>query len=544
MRVLIVDDEMGIREGLHSFFPWTTYGITEVWMAEDGDTALALALEHKPELIITDMKMKRMSGLQLLDALLKEADFSWKAVVVSGYDDFEIVRQAMKLGAFDYLLKPINTSELGQVIERAISQLERERIDRHNQILLNSHVENALHKMSEELLKEIVEQEYDVYRESRIIHRLQTLHLEWIARDRITVMIIEVDDLKALDNKKGYRNEKELILFGIGNVVKQTVDEEYSQAFVSYEDVKHRWVVLLQCQDVSQWEKGKSLAMICMERIETYVKVKVSIGLCPTLVSLKQLHAGYVETGEILEQKALYGGNRLWTSHEWEEKMEPSDPSIRTSDEVMDLVRYGSDMDIVMAMDRFADLFNPSSSSHIKDVQQNIFEWLLSIFKKAVSLGWSDRSWERNPIAIWDQLEQYDTLDSLRVQVQAFLLAIADDFRKQTSSPSRLIQEAEKYIQASYGDGLTLQSVAAAIYVTPVWLSKLFKKEKQMTFLEYVTDVRMERAKKLLGDVQYKIYQIATIVGYKDPVHFAKLFKREIGLTPKEYRRLQGIDDE
>ncbi|MBB6670976.1 response regulator [Cohnella nanjingensis] len=543
MRVLIVDDELEIREGLRTRFPWSAYGVEEVLTADDGDSALQVALARKPELIVTDIKMKRMSGLAFIQALAAEASYPWRSIVVSGYDDFEMVRQAMKLGAMDYVLKPINTAELGDVLRKAIGELEQERIARANQLLLNDQVHSAIPKMREELLREMLEREHNPYREARISHRLQTLQLDWMLRDRMAVMIFEADDLKAIGNRAGSQNEIGLIVFGIGNVVKHTLAEEYSSQAALCADAKQRWIAVLSCR-TADLEPCKELAQICIRRINDYVKVKVSAALCSAPGPFNQLHELFAEAGDILEQKAVYGGNRLLTSQGWEADAEQDNPSIRNPDEVLDLARYGTDDDIAQAMDRFVEMVQSWPIAQTRDIQQKLFEWLLALFKKASALGWTDKSWERNPIALWEQLEQFDTLESLRAQTERFLLDMARDFRSHASSPSQIIQEADKFIRAHYAESLTLQSVAAEVHVTPVWLSKLFKKEKRKTFLEYLTDVRMERARKMLGQVQYKIYQVASEVGYKDPVHFTKLFKKQAGCTPKEYRRLQGIADD
>ncbi|WNS43348.1 response regulator [Paenibacillus sp. MMS20-IR301] len=541
---LIVDDELEIREGLRSGFPWSDYGIESVLTADDGDTALELALARRPDLIVTDIRMKRMSGLELIGALAREQPDGWKAIVISGYDDFDMVRQAMKLGAMDYILKPINTAELGEVLGRGISRLEQERTDRKNRQLLNDQVDSALPKIRGELLREILEHDYDPYRETRLLHRLRTLQADWIACGPSVVLLLEADDLKAVENREGLRREKELILFGIGNVVKQTLEEDYPEPFILYEDSKQRWVAVLRTAKGEGTERIEELGNLCIERIRDFVKVNASAALCTVPGTMSELHARYAEAEEILEQKAVYGGQRLLTSRGWELETELDNPPITNPDEVLDLIRYGSEADIRAAMNRFYELVQSWSLGQIKDIQQHIFEWLLGIFKKAAQLGWSEQGWQRNPMILWDRLERYDTLESLRGQAELCLLEMARDFAELAASPGQIIQEAERYILQHYADNLTLQSVAAEVHVTPVWLSKLFKKEKHQTFLEYLTEVRMNNAKKMLGEVKYKIYQISSLVGYKDPVHFTKLFKKQAGCTPKEFRKLQGIADE
>jgi len=544
MRALIVDDEIEIREGLRKRISWNEYGIGEVLVADDGDTALAIAKAARPDLIVTDIKMNRMSGLELLEAMSAIEGYDWKAVMISGYDDFELVKQAMRLGAMDYILKPINTEELGRIVSRAVEQVRRTRIDRQNRAKINYQAHLAAPKLREELLRELVEHACDPYRETRAAHRLQALQLDWIARSPLQVMVIEADDLKAFAQRPGFRNEQELVLFAIGNVVSQTLAEQYPCPSALFDDSEHRWVAVLGAGCPDQASRVGLLGQACLDRINEYVKVKASVGISTSMKAWKHIHDLYREALELLEQKAIYGGNRLYTEQEPESEAGGSGLSIRKPGELLDLLKYGSDGDIHDAMEQFDSMVQSWGMVHPREIQQRIFQWLMEIFRGAAAIGWPNKDWERDPIALWEKLEQYDSLESLRVQAEAHLLAIAADFRKLSVGPSQIVLIAEQVIRSRYADNLSLQTVADEVHVTPVWLSKLFKRDKQMTFLAYLTEVRIARAKEMLGDVGNKIYQVSYQVGYKDPVHFTKLFKKQTGLTPKEYRKQRGIADE
>ncbi|OBZ12567.1 MULTISPECIES: response regulator [Bacillales] len=542
LRALIVDDEFEIREGLRNRFPWDHFGIEEVLVADDGDTALMLAMDKRPDLIVTDIKMNRMSGLEFLRSLSKVEDYKPEAIVVSGYDDFELVKQAMQIGVLDYILKPINLEELDQIVRKTMDHIHKKKMDQHNEQLLINQVKFAIPKMREELLREMIEQDYDPYREARRRHRLQTLSLEWIANQQMTLVVVEADDLKAIENR--HTKEKDLVLFGIGNVVNQTLEEEYPHPFALCTDSSSRWVVILGCSRPEHAELSRGMAQLCLQRINDFVKVKASAGMRTTPCTFEHLHEMYAEALNVLEQKAVYGGNRLFTEQGLYYEGDGGDLSLGEPEEVLDLVKYGSDDEITAAMDRFVEMVQAWRLSQLRDIQQKIFEWLFEVFRRAAAAGIPNKNWGSNPIAVWEQLEQYDTLQSLRVQTELFLKAIAADFRKLSATPSQIVYEAEKILHRDYAESLTLQSVAMAVHVTPVWLSKLFKKEKRKTFLEYLTEIRIEKAKEMLGDIQYKVYQISYQVGYKDPVHFSKLFKKQVGCTPKEYRRQRGIADE
>ncbi|MGO4347890.1 response regulator [Paenibacillus sp. MCAF9] len=537
-----MDDEFEIREGLRNRFPWETFGIDEVLLADDGDTALMLALDMRPDLIVTDIKMNRMSGLEFLRSLTAVENYKPEAIVVSGYDDFELVKQAIQIGVMDYILKPINLDELTQIVRKTMDHIHRKRMDHHNEQQLINQVRFAIPKMREELLREMIEQDYDPYREARRRHRLQTLNLEWIANQHMTLVVVEADDLKAIENR--HTKEKDLILFGIGNVVNQTLEEDYPHPFALCMDSSNRWIVIFSCSRPEHAELSRGLAQLCLQRINDFVKVKASAGMRTTPCTFENLHEMYAEAINVLEQKAVYGGNRLFTEQGLFYEGDGSDLSLSEPEEVLDLVKYGTDEEITAAMDRFVEMVQAWRLNQLRDIQQKIFEWLFEVFRRAAAAGVPSKNLGSNPIAVWELLEQYDTLQSLRVQTELFLLAIAADFRKLSNTPSQIVYEAEKILHRDYAESLTLQSVAMAVHVTPVWLSKLFKKEKRKTFLEYLTEIRIEKAKEMLGDIKYKVYQISFQVGYKDPVHFSKLFKKQVGCTPKEYRRQRGIADE
>ncbi|MFC3745908.1 response regulator [Paenibacillus sp. GCM10012306] len=544
--VLIVDDEFEIREGLCQQVPWHEYGISSVTLAEDGAEALRLAEKCRPDLIITDIKMRKVSGLDLLRQLQAIEDYHWKAILISGYNNFSFAKQALHLGAMDYILKPISMTELDQMVRKSIEIITMERMEQKKLAHINDQMLFALPKLREELLHEIVENEYDPYRETRIFHRLKTLKLGWMKEMQLQLMIVEVDNLRALTYRHGIVDEKKLVLFGIGNVVSQTLgEEEIGATSVLFKDSHERWIAIIGCSGDEATERCLSLAEKCLERINQFVKVQASIALSPPARELHQLHQMYTRCEEYLKRKALQGGNRLFMEEgEEEEGRSYEKPSIREPKAVIDLVKYGNDEEIHEALTDFEEMVQSWGSCDLRDVQQHIFTWLMEVYRASAAVGWSDRSWERDPIALWDRLEQYDTLQSLQEQVKQCLLALAGDFRKMSNASSQIVQEAERMIRSRYAENLSLQLVANAVHVTPVWLSNLYKKEKGRTFLEELTEVRICKAKEMLGQSMHKIYQISYLVGYKDPVHFSKLFKKHVGITPKEYRRMRGIVDD
>ncbi|MEK3915627.1 response regulator [Paenibacillus sp. FSL H7-0331] len=544
IRVLLVDDEKEIREGLKKVFPWSDYGIDEVIAADDGDTALQIFRDMRPDILITDIKMNRMSGIECLKHLHNEGFPMGSSIVVSGYDDFEFVKQALQLGVMDYLLKPIRLDELKGVVQRAVDLVRAERLRRSNQDFLENNVKQAMPRIQEQLLQELIKKDNQNQLDSRIRHRLTSVNLDWLLESSVVLLLLEIDNMKAIEQSKRYKHEKELVLFATDNVIVQTLKEESQRQFTIFRDAKDRCVIMLEHTQGEDTTASLQLAELLIERINKYVKVNVSIGTSAASDKFSKLAMIYNEAVETLEHKVIYGGNRVLMAGVHGEDKEFNEIHLSELDALLDLVKYGSEQEIVQQMDEFSELVRTWSYTNIRDIQQKTFEWLLEFFKKASAAGYKDCWWEHNVIALWEQLEQYDTMESLQIQTTRYLMEVSRGFGQLSQSHNQILMTAEQYMKKNYADSLTLQSVAEQVYVTPVWLSKLFKKEKRSTFLEYLTDIRMEKSKDLLGDIRYKIYQISQLVGYKDPVHFAKLFKKTTGMTPKEYRNLRGIQDE
>jgi two-component system response regulator YesN len=542
--LLIVDDEKEIREGLKTVIPWNEYGINVVLTADDGDTALSVVKGNHVDIILTDIKMNRMTGLEFIKNVYQDKIFAGKSIVISGYDDFESVKEGMKLGVMDYILKPINIDELQQIVKKAINHIQAEQFDKQNQLFRDKQLNHAIPQLQEQFLRGILDAEHIVESDCWILDQLKSVQMEWLKDQTFALLVLEVDDLKAIEEKKKYRREKELVIFGVGNVINQTLKEECFEPFALFADKKERWVLLVNFESNKDLEVIESLAKLIIERLNKYVKVNVTISISPEIDGLYKLYSSYQKAIEILERKVIIGGNRLIGSDDLEEDNNIAHVTLKNIAEVVDLIKYGTEIEIKECFSAFSTMVKSWSFTNIKDIQQHTFEWLIELFKKAEAAGWKERWREQNLIAVWEQMEQFDTLDSLQKCTMTYVIEIARSFKASHQLNNQIITEAEAYISKYYADNLTLQLVADHVHITPVWLSKLFKKEKKTPFLEYLTAVRIDKAKLLLNDLQFRIYQVAQEVGYKDSVHFTKIFKKIVGYTPKEYRNMRGIHEE
>jgi two-component system response regulator YesN len=542
IRVLVVDDEKEIRNGLVTQLPWAEWGVDEVLDADDGDTALELALRCRPDVIITDIRMPRMSGLQLIEELVRNR-FEGGLIVISGFDDFHYAKEALKLGVSDYLLKPISKEELYKAVSVSLQRRHEQNALEQNRNFIQQGYELAIPKMREEILRELTGRSFRESQSMRIEHKLKQLKLDWLVGMQLRQIVFGIDSLKALTREES-STDKEILLITVGSILEQFFGEQQLGRYVLFRSKEEDWIALVENVDNGMAELLEALAEEACERVWRQLKVRVNKGIADGHCTIQQLFDLHRRALESLEYSKVHGSAEEDGEEEFGAR-ERLEYQLTHSKELVEILKYGTEQDIRDAMGNFPKLVKSWHVQNPKDLQQRTFEWLLDIFRTAQkTTGWKETSWEKHPIALWEHLERVDTLESLQQQVIVQLITAAESMKGQSDSRSQIVHEAQRIILQRFQENLTLQTVAEHVHVTPVWLSKLFKKETNMNFLEYLTDIRMKKAVELLADLHYKVYQVSYMIGYQDPVHFSKLFKRNYGCTPQEYRNSRGSQHE
>jgi two-component system response regulator YesN len=490
-------------------------------------------------LVVTDIRMKKMSGLEFIRQLHDTFSFKGKIIILSGYDDFQYARTAMTYGVVDYLLKPVDTAELKRVVGRAIDQMEREDWQRQSLRMM----ESAMPKLKEELLQRMVDAPIRAEAEPQASKELHSYGLSWLLSSPPAMMVLEPDNLRAVSPRGDTRGEQGLILFAIGNVVEYSL-YEYAEAagpYVMFRSAQRdKWIVIFGKYPESgpadrTWLN--ELVASLRSRIRKYVKISVSIAVASGEEGAS-LGVLYRQALQELTHIRLYGSAD--GREEWEQEGAFRDVDILSRAQALaDLLKHGERSDVAKAMSEFPLMVREWNLDKLQDLHQRVFEWLLEVFEAARKAGWKQDHWRRNPLQLWESIQAYDTVEALQSHVANELLRVNEEL--QDTPRNQVLQKAVRYIQDHYAEPLTVQMIADHVYVTPEWLSTLFKKNYESTVLDYITRLRMEKAKTLLRDVSLKIYQISGMVGYRDTVYFSRLFKKHTGCTPKEYRNEQGV---
>lgn len=513
MNVLIIEDEPQALEGMRRIVQDPR--IERAFFCSRASEALAVIEEHRPAIIVTDIVLPDSTGLDLLESVRSD-DYAPKVIIVSGFNDFEYAKRGLKLGAVDYFLKPFDTESFREKLGDCISWLEAEAQERQQRDRAVELAHLGTRSMRDLFLLGLCMQPTAL--QEHIVHRLHTLGLDWLAGAACHVIALTAQPFGAELSER----EEELLAFATGNIV-----EELLQRFppaVTFKNARKWWIIVTPHDDVNP------LLDMLERNIRKYQKAGPRFGVSERTTSFIGLHAAYKQAADCLRSALLSREEIRCTYEQLKPQLASLDQDL--TDYMKRAVCAGDEEWIQNAALMFVrSLIILGGAVRPAELSQRCMDWAMEVHH---ALRKTSEAIGEVPVALWDELDDCQSVDEVSRSLGRYFAGIAWQIRG--SNKNALIEQALGLIHASYTKELKLQDLAAELAVHPVWLSQLFKKEVGMNFLEYVTDLRMQKAKELLRGSSGKIYEIAEQVGYQDVQHFGRLFKKKTGMTPKAYR--------
>ncbi|SDD07282.1 Two-component response regulator, YesN/AraC family, consists of REC and AraC-type DNA-binding domains [Paenibacillus sp. UNCCL117] len=521
MKIIVVEDETDILRGLLEVIEWSGLPFKEVLAAQSAEEALELIGWHRPEIILTDILLPEMTGLDMLEEV-KALHYEPKVVVISSYSNFMYAQRSLQLGAVDYMLKPASRQELAEKIGAVYEMLHGERVHREQ---LRNQTEYA--RLGTEALKEkfvlgLCLQQTAL--QEHIHHRLQMWNLQWLEKQSYVLIALSIgrDDVRGHQDK-----DLSLDLFAIGNIAEELL-KEYQPA-VMVRSIHHDWVIL------TAWEQEQAMAQHIHERIRQFQKLHASLGISERMHAFQAISEAYEQARKALKLAAL--GHHGVVGYAGIAERTGQEPGGLVSGRVAEAVLEG-DMDaaggyLEQTVQRF---MLDKDVSRKGDLAIKCFEWMLEVHACLSEKIQADLS--QFPMELWEKADSCQTAEEVKrllLEHLQELIKLADD--RPSSVPSHfMIDKVKRIMHERYEQQITLQSVAEELSIHPVWLSRLFKKETGQNFLDYLTEVRIGRAKHMLRHTNLKIYEIAEKIGYQELQYFGRLFKKRTNMTPKEFR--------
>ncbi|PZE22141.1 response regulator transcription factor [Paenibacillus xerothermodurans] len=531
MKVLLVDDKESVVQGLSKHVPWQELGVHAVETALDGLQALDIFSRFRADLVITDIKMPNMGGIELMQRLSRESD-SIRFIVLSGYDEFEYAKQAISLGASEYLLKPFNVGELIEIAERVLSELRKLREQTVQKALYQQKIVKSLPALREQYMEEIIRFRTENSHQLQEKWEFAEVSLE---PDRLGALVVSIDAFDEISRQTV--NEVGLTRFVVKNIVDDCL-AAWGRGLSFYSDW-NRLTVLANYEEAAQPERVKEdflhFADYCRDAIERHSKLTVTVGvssLCPKLRDLPHAHS---QASQAVEHIFFFGSNQVIHYEDLSEfrVTRVAYPS-QQEKALIDLVRAGQTDGMPEATNRFFECLE--SKGVPSDIRASCIQLVTVLYRQLSALGIEDNALSDTLAVCYDQCDSAK-LPELRHTVLAWFTEAAHRVKEQTQQGSQdLLEQAKTYIRGQSLHSISLSMVAEHVKVSPNYLSAVFKKETGQTFIDYLTDLRLHQAKELLAYTNDPVFEIAERLGYHDRKHFRALFKKKVGVTPSEFR--------
>ncbi|NLW11206.1 MAG: response regulator [Clostridiaceae bacterium] len=504
MKVIIIEDEIRIREGIEKLLAKLDQELEIVGEADNGEEGLNLVRKLRPDFIITDIRMPRMDGLEMLTRMSDEGIGS-KAIVLSAYSEFDYARRAMKLGITEYLLKPIAYNDFAQAIENIKQQVEKDKQEKPAQI---GTIEQIFHALISGRI-EIDDNVADYLQNNYQIGRDQTF--------AIVCCYLGPDHENVWEKTKRYFQQALSMYKGLSyTVVEAVYKNSLIIALYHYEDAGdvERWI---QYQLLKHSPEKISVGWIEVKGIE-----KLKSGL-DTLYP-------YMDWNISLDQEVIISYPKI-TNVQTSSCIYPIDLEAKAKGAVC-----ASDWAAVSALaNEFHDNFRDGKIYVPREIKESYVRFLWSILGIAKELGCMEKK----------DLEQQKLLGMIMnakmreelVQASDLLLGTICSEEADTNITHLTVKRVTSLIHEFYRSGITLEEIGYKLNMTPEYLGTLFHREMGVTFSSYMKNCRINKAKELLCSTQLKLYEISERVGYSDSKYFSKVFREITGQLPNEYRR-------
>lgn len=518
-KVFLVEDEIVTREGIRENVDWGAAGFEFCGDAADGEIALPLIEESKPDVLITDIKMPFMDGLQL-SKIVRERMPWIKIIILSGHNEFDYAQTAVKLGVTDYLLKPVSAQDINKTLVELSRTLERESQEREKLIALQNKVEDNLVLSRERFLLKLV---MGGISSAEAITQSQQLGLDIVARYYLVVLLrIELcQDSQPFDYQE-YQQVEQIITELVGNNL---------DVFLTKKDLEEL-VLLIRCDSLEQLvEEGEFLVGLIKNEVENRTTCNIVIGVGSHQERLSEVHHSFAEAlviSKLIESSPTNSQNN----------MERVDQLKMDHVAIENYIKFGT-------VQKFDDFFFDTLQPIVEIAQESYIakhylfvDIILTATQFVSNLGEEAEELAQHVHEIERILNQLTSIEQIKEELRRiFVTAIAIRNNQTDSERILVLQQAKAYLDEHFADPeLKMPKVAQKFNISPNHFSTIFHQEFGTTFRDYLGKLRINRAKELLRTTDLKCSEVAYQSGFNDPHYFSFVFKKKTGLTPLQFR--------
>lgn len=518
LRVILADDEVHIRNLLKYLVHWDELGLEFAGDYDNGCDVLRAMKEMPADIIITDIEMPEMDGLGMIQELHSIAP-DCRYIIISGYRDFEYARAAVKLGVSDYILKPIDEEELNAALAGLVQSLGK------RQVGIGSSIRKKLVSavLGQQILRSVeeVNREYDCH---------------FTPTGRFMVLWMSICRAER-DNSVSELAERVMSVLKRRLTPLCTDLEHFMLTRQSY-----AMLVQIEQEDMPEFIRMVDEAygeLTRRERRSGGERFYFSVGRA--VDSIEEIKSSMESARFFINGRLTYGESRVYFADNmrladvWQKENRTLPP-----ESIREIERDMERMDELRFRETVRKLFDAYRGEKNATLYIHLCRSICEVIALKLGQLGVNGSEVRTFLEETDiQLDNCDTIDMLRETVEGLgLSAIRTYLAGRRQNPHSYVQLAKDYIDSHYAENITLNLIADQAHINPAYLSALFKEETGVNYIDYLTSLRMEKAKALLTDASLNLSQIAEMVGYNSARYFSKIFETQMGIKPSEYRRL------
>ncbi|WP_066687822.1 response regulator transcription factor [Christensenella intestinihominis] len=520
-RILIVDDEALVRRGIKRSINWNELDIEMVAEAENGVEALEQVLENVPDIILLDICMPKMDGLEFA-SIVKQKYPQIRIVIITGFDDFEYARSALRAGVDDYILKPITREMVEAVVKTQIEKIAEERSKR-----VPAKPDEG--KAAAAVLNAVLRREKRAGQEQELSAFLDYAQI----KDQNIYFVIMKDYLSRCEIWADAADDH-LAEFAILNIAGELLRD--TRTGFAFETYKSELAMVVSCAARHSLEE---MLMDIYHNILDFIEIPVDFGVSGkgTLADLPTLAE---QAREALECTFVLSKQNIIHYGDLKEHRSGDFHYPEQTERELLTVMYSSDAEKSNALieEFFSQLRQVTPD--VTRCKSMLLRLLLSISNTMESMSsrlhpeGEHRDASFDPVKV---LEQFETLEQAEEWVKKLYQETLSYVASMKSRSGQLFLKITQYIEKNYGDSdLNLKKCSEDLFLSSGYISMILKKESGKTFVDYLNEFRIERAAELLEEPESKVYEVATRVGFTHQTYFSSVFKKLIGISPKQFK--------
>lgn len=509
MKVLIVDDETIIRQGIERIINWENCGVDKVESCGSGEEAVKILPEYRPEIVLCDIKMKKLSGFDVLEFINKNMPET-KLIFLTSYDDFNFAQKALRLGAYDYILKTASAEEITKLVADTVRTILEEQKQRKEIEILKNKVHLQPAKKINTVLNSVVS------------HEILPLNLESSRFITASLKIVFSVSLPSFSDEE----------------ILSILNKESGDQSISYTGKSNDFVIIksygLNKNDSDIYQDFLRICQNIEQKIRSEIKIPIKIGV-------SNIGSNYSKVPELYENAKFAlgfsnrGGNNVLLYSQVKDLPEaPVHLDKSQEHKLIVALKSGQKGMIFSVLDEIFSAFEERSivrQQEVRNLSINIFGLITSMINEMKSETLTIEAFS------YDYIIKFNDYKNLKEYVYDSLADAAMKFAEANMNRAvNIIDMARTYIDSHYNENITLETIADLVHLSPNHFSNLFSEKMGVTFIQYLTNVRIEKAKVLLLNKSFKTYEVGDMVGYSNPHYFSRIFKKNTGMSPMEYR--------